>query len=285
VSAEDREAADRARFEAWLEHAEQSGDIPAIPAATVVVLRDTETGPQTLMLRRNSKIAFGGMWVFPGGRIDDEDYETAESVSGDSGGSAPGADVSGRDVPGGDAITPGGDAITPGGDVIAAARIAAVREAAEEAQVSLDAGSLVLFAHWIPPPIAPKRFATWFFAGQVHRDHAVIDDGEIVDMEWTTPAECLERHHNGEIELVPPTWVTLHTLRDFPTVGDALAALAVRPPRHHATKLGRGGPDQVVMWHGDAGYASGDVDTPGPRHRLTMAASGYVYEDSGAADG
>ena len=50
------------------------GDATIImPAATVVLLRETEQGPETLMLRKNSKIAFGGMWVFPGGRVDEED--------------------------------------------------------------------------------------------------------------------------------------------------------------------------------------------------------------------
>jgi 8-oxo-dGTP pyrophosphatase MutT (NUDIX family) len=51
---------------------------PAIPAATVVLLRDAAGGLETLMLRRNSKLAFaGGAWVFPGGRIDPEDYPAA----------------------------------------------------------------------------------------------------------------------------------------------------------------------------------------------------------------
>ena len=50
---------------------------PPIPAATVVMLKDVTTcasGVEVLMLKKNSKIAFGGMWVFPGGRIDAEDY-------------------------------------------------------------------------------------------------------------------------------------------------------------------------------------------------------------------
>ena len=49
---------------------------PAIPAATVILLRDIDGDgkPEVLMLRKNSKIAFGGMWVFPGGRIDPEDF-------------------------------------------------------------------------------------------------------------------------------------------------------------------------------------------------------------------
>ncbi|HAF68589.1 MAG TPA: NUDIX hydrolase, partial [Acidimicrobiaceae bacterium] len=44
-----------------------------IDAATVVVARDTSNGIEVLMLRRNSKIYFGGMWVFPGGKIDETD--------------------------------------------------------------------------------------------------------------------------------------------------------------------------------------------------------------------
>ena len=47
----------------------------AMPAATVVLLRDTPDGVETLMLRRDTELAFaGGAWVFPGGRIDPEDY-------------------------------------------------------------------------------------------------------------------------------------------------------------------------------------------------------------------
>ena len=41
-----------------------------IPAATVVLLREGDCGVEVLMLRKNSKITFGGMWVFPGGKID-----------------------------------------------------------------------------------------------------------------------------------------------------------------------------------------------------------------------
>ena len=50
-----------------------SADKAPLAAATVVVLRRGEAGFETLMLRKNSKIAFGGMWVFPGGRVDPED--------------------------------------------------------------------------------------------------------------------------------------------------------------------------------------------------------------------
>ena len=41
---------------------------PAIPAATVVLVRETagsEPGIEVLMLQKNTNISFGGMWVFP----------------------------------------------------------------------------------------------------------------------------------------------------------------------------------------------------------------------------
>jgi len=244
MSTDDRVATEKARFAAWSATA-RSGGSPAQPAATVVVLRDGPTGPETLMLKKNSKIAFGGMWVFPGGKVDSEDRTD-----------------------------------DPDDDVAAAAN-AAVREAAEEAHLRIDPDELVLFAHWIPPAIAPKRYATWFFAAPVDDDDVIIDEGEIVDMEWTTPAEAIARHHEGEIEIVPPTWVTLDTLRGHSDVDALLRFLRARPARHHATKVAGGDEHPVVMWEGDAGYESADARVDGPRHRLTMRPTGYVYEDDG----
>jgi 8-oxo-dGTP pyrophosphatase MutT (NUDIX family) len=247
MSAEDRVQRDKARIDEWIRYAAESGGTPAIPAATVVVLRDGHTGLETLMLRRNSKIAFGGMWVFPGGRVDDEDHTAA-------------------------------------GDDIVAARNAAVREADEEASLHIEHESLVLFAHWIPPAIAPKRYATWFFASGVDDSDHTIDDGEIVDSDWMTPTRCLDRHHEGTIELAPPTWVTLHTIREQRDVGTALEFLRGRPARHHATRIGRSDDGPVAMWDGDAGYPETDPSATGPRHRLEMFADGYRYDDSGLVE-
>ncbi len=60
------------------EFAEAAQGVVAAPAATVVLLRDGETGLEVLLARRSSKLAFhGGAWVFPGGRIDPDDYADA----------------------------------------------------------------------------------------------------------------------------------------------------------------------------------------------------------------
>ena len=51
----------------------EEGVSKTIPAATVVLLRDGSEGVEVLMLKKNSKITFGGMWVFPGGKIEEQD--------------------------------------------------------------------------------------------------------------------------------------------------------------------------------------------------------------------
>ena len=216
---------------------------PATPAATVVLLRDAEGGPEVLMLRKNSKIAFGGMWVFPGGRIDPEDYPQS-------------------------------------GDRDAAARTAAAREAREEAGVVLDPARFVWFAHWTPPPSAPTRFATWFFAARASDQAVAIDDGEIKAHRWIRPAAALAKHAQAEIDLVPPTWVTLYHLSRYQPVAALLERLRAGPPRYYETRaVKRADGVRVALWRGDAGYEDWDADRPGARHRLVMATQGFTFEN------
>ena len=43
------------------------------PAATVLVLRDSDNEMEVLMVKRSNKPPFGNLYVFPGGKIDDSD--------------------------------------------------------------------------------------------------------------------------------------------------------------------------------------------------------------------
>jgi 8-oxo-dGTP pyrophosphatase MutT (NUDIX family) len=233
----------------WLEEREQAGGessgVDAAPAATVVVLRDGEAGLEVLLGRRSSKLAFhGGAWVFPGGRIDPEDYAGAPD------------------------------------DLDAAARRAAAREATEEAGVVVDPDALVHLSNWTTPDIAPKRFATWFFAGPVTGGNAVADGGETEKLQWFRPDEALAAHAAGEIELAPPQYVTLLELRRFGTVADAMAAIDAAEavdylPRIHFVD-GRGA---ICIYSEDVAYDDvGLLDTPGARHRLYLDDRSSRYE-------
>lgn len=228
------------QFERWLRTGERTEGDP-IPAATVVLVRERDDSLETLMLRKNSKLAFGGMWVFPGGRIDDVDREGVR-------------------------------------DVEAAARRAAVREALEEAALTVDEASLAWISHWTPPGLAPKRYATWFFVAPAPEGAVTIDMGEIHEEAWMRPADALARRDALEIELAPPTWMTLHYLAEFDTVDALMADARARTPVFYETKIAKTDRGLAAMWSGDTGYDSDDPEAPGPRHRLWMSDDRWELE-------
>ncbi len=213
---------------------------PPIPAATVVLVRDAD-GVETLMLHKNSRIAFGGMWVFPGGRVDPEDSEGAA-------------------------------------DEHEAARRAAVREAHEEAGLTCDLASLVTLSHWLPPGLAPKRFSTWFFVAAAPAGTVRIDGGEIQNSAWMRPEDALARRDAGEVELAPPTWMTLRYLSEFADVATLLADARGRAPTFYETKVAQSEDGMVAMWAGDAGYERGDAEAAGARHRLYIGPGPWTLE-------
>ena len=220
----------------------KEGSVP-VPAATVIAVRDGREGLETLMLRRNSKIAFGGMWVFPGGRVDEGDLQGDEDLSG-----------------------------------LETARHAAAREAAEEAELTLLPSDLIPFSHWTPPPITPKRFLTWFFIAAAQEANVVVDGGEIHEHDWKSPAAALEQRDAGEIELAPPTWVSLFELSRWGSVEEALTQVAARETERFETRIFVSEDGPSALWHGDAAWPEGDGETPGPRHRLNMHKGKWVYE-------
>jgi 8-oxo-dGTP pyrophosphatase MutT (NUDIX family) len=215
--------------------------VPVRPAATVILLRDGLDGLEVLLLRRSAELAFhGGSWVFPGGRVDAED----------------------------------GD-----GDAKLAARAAAVREAREEAGLVVDAGSLVPFSHWTTPPGPPRRFSTWFFVAPVAPGTITTDGGEIVDHRWSTPSAALAAQRAGEIELPPPTFVSLVRLTSSASVVDALAEAGSAPTLRFEPRLVRVDGGVVSLYEGDVAYDDGAlVDSDGPRHRLWAVDTGWRYE-------
>ena len=67
------------------------------------------------------------------------------------------------------------------------------------------------------PHVILHFFATFFFAAPHDEptSEVLIDDGEITEHEWMRPVDAMARRDGGEIELAPPTWMTLHRLSGF----------------------------------------------------------------------
>jgi 8-oxo-dGTP pyrophosphatase MutT (NUDIX family) len=154
-------------------------------AATVVVVRAATAGEfEVLLVRRNDKVAFmAGAYVFPGGRVDDEDLVLA------------------------------------GGDQALAFRVAAARELVEEANVTVDAADPILIAHWITPEIEIRRFDTRFFLVRMpDGQEARHDESETTDLVWLSPADAIDRCVNREIMLPPPTWTTVKRMMRYRTL-------------------------------------------------------------------
>jgi len=63
-------------------------------------------------------------------------------------------------------------------------------------------------------------------------------------------------------------------------VADAVDNAVRREPERFETHIVQADGVPVALWHGDAGYENGDVERPGPRHRLWMLRDGWRFEDS-----
>jgi len=217
-------------------------------AATVLIVRQGADELDVLLLRRNAQLAFaGGAWVFPGGAVDTADglHSATEEQ---------------------------------------AARVAAVREAQEECGIVLRPEQLAHFAHWTTPTGEKRRFATWFFAAVVSEADStvVIDDGEIHDFQWLNPSQALAMHDAGELDMMPPTYVSIKLVDQFVSAEEALESLRQFDAYWVTPRFARDGEVGVLLYPGDAGYETQNGSLAGPRHRCILGNKGVSYIHSGA---
>ncbi|MBT6305440.1 MAG: NUDIX hydrolase [Rhodospirillaceae bacterium] len=234
------------------------------PAATVISLRDTPTGMEVLMVQRTKKADFaGGALLFPGGKVDDSDYEVLKLDRC----SLP------NDVP----------------DNQKAIRVAGVREMFEEAGLLFvrDNGNtqviskeraealnniyrqdllsqkitfhemietenlvvasdlLIPFAHWITPTTGRKRFDTHFLVAQSPNGHIASHDGsETLDTVWIDPLTAITEAEEGKRRVVFPTRMNLKKISESTTAESAIKLAKITPvvtvlPEVHDVNGGR----------------------------------------------
>ena len=227
-------------------------------AATVILLRDKEPeGFDVLLLKRHEKSSFmGGNFVYPGGRVDQNDG-SLEICSLSRGMTFEEA----RKILGG--------TLSP--EESFAHWIAAIRELFEEAGVLLaydqkgkllelrnrDAREKFLhyrgllqkdkinicemaqkenllfaldhlhyYAHWITPEARSERFDTCFFLARYPSgQEASHDQKETTAGAWLTPRKALEENLIGEVILSPPTLKTLEDLSRSRSIEDIFHSL------------------------------------------------------------
>ena len=236
-------------------------DVPIKPAATVMLLRDAADGVEVFMLRRTHNAVFaGGMYVFPGGKVDaadghgDDGYRVAAiRECYEEAGVLLAVDADGRMVHDGHPALAHRTAVYDG-DVD-------VRALAAEHGLRLATDALPWMSHWITPKgETARRFDTRFFmvaspVGQTSHH----DDNETVASMWVHPTEALARYASGELQLMPPTIMNLQFLESHHTVKAAMAAAwAVGTPTCILPKIRYDSSGRVagVAMPGDADYDS-----------------------------
>lgn len=211
---------------------------PAIPAATLVLIRDrTGAPPDLLMVERAKAMAFaGGMLVFPGGRIDPGDYVLAAALGGDD------EDMPARIAAIRETIEEAGVpiGIAPMPDANTLAKIRAGLHAGESFAALLDTHGLTLdldtltyFARWLPAHAHMRIFDTRFYLARWPdgAPEPEVDDTENVRLLWASAAEVLADCDAGRAKVIFPTRRNLERLAQYRNYDHAVAHALAHPPR------------------------------------------------------
>lgn len=236
-------------------------------AATVIVFRNGPEGepPEILMTIRSQEMVFaGGMAVFPGGTIDDADFDLARAVT-----------------------------VSAGLEVEEAAhRIGAIRETLEETGLaigitgqidalsaqnarsmllekgdfapvlekfgwSLDLQQLTPFARWLPSLGGPKRvYDTRFYLANLGTGDVKIaaDLSENTHLFWTSAKGALDAANKGEIKIIFPTRRNLERLAQFNNFAETRAHAEAIPIRKISPQVDKSGDHPILRIPEDAGY-------------------------------
>jgi len=193
----------------------------ALPAASVLLIRDGASGLEVLMTERAKTMAFApGALVFPGGKVDAQDCDKAlwQGLTN--------AEREYDDF---------------------ALRIAVLRELYEEAavlltqqvvpskpqtidfrerllkeKVVLNLADLVPFAHWVTPEPMPRRFDTHFYLVPHNGQTAIHDGNEAISLKWVNPETTLLEWETDQVPLMFPTRLNLIKLARAKTVSEAI---------------------------------------------------------------
>jgi 8-oxo-dGTP pyrophosphatase MutT (NUDIX family) len=216
------------------------------PAASILILRKKTSALEVLMVKRSSRPPFGNLYVFPGGKIDEADFNNnlksrCHNNSFD--------------------------------DITFANIIAAIRETFEEVGILLasdengddfkinslneerfslyrkdllkntisildilknenlylDLSSFRQLSNWITPELEKRRFDTRFFLTIIEADQiATFDKRELTESLWINPSDAIDAATNGEMPMIPPTIKNLEIIKECNTETELINCLENR---------------------------------------------------------
>ncbi len=211
-------------------------------AATLLLLRDSAQGLQVLMTRRSGQASFApGAFVFPGGRVDDDDRRHT--------------DLSARrptqsDAQLHDALAAIRESFEELGVLLASRADGTTVTQADLQSLSrtepfypqcqargfqLQADRLQVLAHWVTDRERGQRFDVPFLVARMPENQAAVaDEAEQFEPVWVSPQTALARHQAGDFLMIFPTIRTLEHLCRYADVDAVLRASAV---------------DEQPLWH------------------------------------
>lgn len=222
--------------------------VPIRPAATIMFIDDRPT-LEVLMVRRTATMVFaGGMWVFPGGRVDLEDYEhqaaaqeyeelpdppaqaqafcvAAIREAFEEAGILLACPLDGSQLPDLNADQMQADSLAHHRQALNAGNLSFL-ELLRQYQWRPAIDQLHYIGRWITPVGSPKRFDTRFFVARMPDGQTPAhDNNETTNNAWLDPTSALQQHEQGEFKMMTPTVAMLAVLAGFRQSSDLWLAL------------------------------------------------------------
>ena len=219
------------------------------PAATVLVLKDSQEGIEVLMVKRSKKSSFGNLYVFPGGKIDEDDYHNEWESYCDGHNDNRASEILGLSESGLSywiaciresfeevgillAKRKSGEKLNLEGhdknnfdkyreDLIN--HKISFLEICKKEELILTTENIAPLSHWITPDFEIERFDTRFFIAYFPKNQIVQHDGvELIHSLWINPNEALKKAMEGEMQMILPTTENLKLCSDFASVREML---------------------------------------------------------------
>ncbi len=217
-------------------------------AATVILIRDGALGLEVFMVQRPGKGDFPDIHVFPGGKVDADDFspeicfglkdsEASERLRVTSGGLRYWVAVARECFEECGVLL----ACKEGAPIVFDKEIArrfhdyrerllankiSFGDICRSEKLQVDCTRLEYFSHWITPNQIPRRFDTRFFVATMPADQSTYAQTfETVDDEWLQPSDALANKDKGHWQMIDPTLHSLEILSKYGRVKEALGEI------------------------------------------------------------